>query len=148
MKSQNPMSVRPFITAILQAYKLGGFYEWYYCVDQNIRELQVSNYISISLQKKNIVYKKKTRIFRISFLKQILIFNQYIVWSIYFCFQSSKSPSWGNPCRFEVVLVKALSFPIRCIGWTTCGFLGKQYMLAFLLGASLSLWYVSFSRLG
>lgn len=35
-----------------------------YCVDQNIRELQVSNYISISLQKKNIyvVYKKKIKL--------------------------------------------------------------------------------------
>lgn len=55
MKSQNPSSVSAFITAILRADTLGGFYQWYYRVDQNIRELQVSNYISISL-----TTKKKT----------------------------------------------------------------------------------------
>lgn len=56
MKSQNPWSVRAFITAILRAYTLGGFYQWYYCVDQNIRELQVSKlYINFFDNKKKTI---------------------------------------------------------------------------------------------
>lgn len=75
MKSQNPWSVRAFITAILRAYTLGGFYQWYYCVDQNIRELQVSKlYINFfDNKKKNYQFclrYGKLRFFRMSFLNE------------------------------------------------------------------------------